>query len=316
MLSESELTVLSHLSMQADEGLVQRELADELDWDPGHTSRVVTRLAESGLIIRKQQQGQYRLALSSAEPTQRFADIAREFPHVDFPDIPAGSTIQLLYYLDTGRTASELTEWTDVSRATVYRRLKQLRKVGIITKHDARFSLTEQFEALAAFARSLVRHLHRQEASEHAAIVRLIWIDVDEYLFSCRTDVAEPLFHQTGPDALGQYGIDLLTREEQYYFRSEDRADLAPEDLVCHLLLIDDGARYRSYCLLLIATCGIGEETLTRTADRYDRDAEIDLREIIRELCAYLDSNGSVSGERLPEWEMFKSTAADYDISV
>ncbi|PSP34607.1 hypothetical protein BRC64_00050 [Halobacteriales archaeon QH_10_67_22] len=169
---------------------------------------------------------------------------------------------------------------------------------------------------MAAFARSFVRHLHRQEASEHAASVRLIWIDVDEYLFSCRTDVAEPLFHQTGLDALGQYGIDLLTREEQYYFRSEDRADLAPEDLVCHLLLIDDGARYRSYCLLLIAACGIGEETLTRTAERYDRDAEIDLKGLIRELCAYLDSNGSVSGERLPEWETFKSTAANYDISV
>jgi predicted transcriptional regulator len=316
VLSESELTVLSHLSTDAGEDLIQRELADELGWDPGHTSRVVSNLADSELVIREQQNGRYRVSLSNAEPTERFADLTREFPHVAFPDLLAGPTIQLLYYLNAERTAAELTEWTAVSRATVYRRLKQLRNVGIVTKHDARFSLTEQFEALAAFARSLVRHLHRQEASEHAASVRLIWIDVDEYLFSCRPDVAEPLFHQTGPDALGQYGIDLLTREEQYYFRSEDRADLAPEDLVCHLLLIDNGARYRSYCLLLIAACGIGEETLTRTADRYDRDAEIDLREIIRELCAYLDSNGSVSGERLPEWEMFKSTAADYDISV
>ena len=316
MPSESEFTVLSHLSTDRGEELIQRELADELGWDPGHTSRVVSNLADSELVIREQQNGRYRISLSNAEPTERFADLTREFPHVEFPDLLAGPTIQLLYYLNAGRTAAELTEWTDVSRATVYRRLKQLRKVGIITKHDARFSLTEQFEALAAFARSLVRHLHRQEASEHAASVRLIWIDVDEYLFSCRTDVAEPLFHQTAPDALGQYGIDLLTREEQYYFRSEDRADLAPEDLVCHLLLIDDGARYRSYCLLLIAACGIGEETLTRTAERYDRDAEIDLKGLIREFCAYLDSNGSVSGERLPEWETFKSTAADYDVSV
>jgi predicted transcriptional regulator len=316
VLSESELTVLSHLSTDAGEDLIQRELADELGWDPGHTSRVVSNLADSELVIKEQQNGRYRVSLSNAEPTERFADLTREFPHVAFPDLLAGPTIQLLYYLNAERTAAELTEWTAVSRATVYRRLKQLRNVGIVTKHDARFSLTEQFEALAAFARSLVRHLHRQEASEHAASVRLIWIDVDEYLFSCRPDVAEPLFHQTGPDALGQYGIDLLTREEQYYFRSEDRADLAPEDLVCHLLLIDDGARYRSYCLLLIAACGIGEETLTRTAERYDRDAEIDLKGLIRELCAYLDSNGSVSGERLPEWETFKSMAADYDISV
>lgn len=316
MLSESEFAVLSHLSTQADESLVQRELADELGWDPGHTSRVVTRLAETGLIIREQQQGKYRLALSNAEPAQRFADIAREFPHVDFPDILAGSTIQILYYLDTGRTASELTEWTDVSRATVYRRLKRLRNVGIVTKRDARFALTEQFEELAAFARSLVHHVHRQEASDHATGVRLIWTDVDEYLFSCRTDVTASLFQQTGPGALDQYGIELLTREEQYYFRSEERTELTPDDLVCHLLLIDDGARYRSYCLLLIAACEIDADTLTRTAKRYGREAEIDLSKIVQELCAYLDSDGAVSGEKLPEWDTFKSTAADYDIFV
>lgn len=316
MLSESEFTVLSHLSTRADESLVQRELADELDWDPGHTSRVVTRLAESGLIIREQQQGQYRLALSNAEPTQRFADITREFPHVDFPDLLAGSTIQLLYYLDSERTAAELTEWTDVSRATVYRRLKQLRNVGVVTKRDARFTLTSQFKKLAMFVRSLVHHMHRQEASDHAAGVRLIWTDVDEYLFSCRTDPTASLFHQTGPDVLDQYGIELLTREEQYYFRSEERTELTPDDLVCHLLLIDDGARYRSYCLLLIAACEIDTDALTRTAKRYEREAEFDLREIVQELCAYLGSDGGISGEKLPEWNTFKSTAADYNISV
>lgn len=316
MLSESELTVLSYISTHADGSLIQRELADELDWDPGHTSRVVSRLAERELIIREQRNGRYSITLSNAEPTERFADLTREFPHIDFPDLLAGSTIQLLYYLDAARTAAELTEWTEVSRATVYRRLKRLRNVGIVTKRDTGFALTNQFEDLAAFARSLVHHLHRQEASDHAAGVRLIWTDVDEYLFSCRTEVTASLFHLTGPDALEQYGIPLLTREGQYYFRSEDRTELTPADLVCHLLLIDDGARYRSYCLLLISGCDLDADELTRMAERYDRETEIDLSDIVRELCAYLESRGAVSGEKLPEWDTFKSTAADYDVSV
>jgi predicted transcriptional regulator len=316
VLSESELTVLSHLSSQAAEGVIQRELATALDWDPGHTSRIVSTLAENGLVTRDQQNGRYRVAVSNAEPAQRFADLVREFPHVDFPDLLAGSTIQLLYHLDGERTAADLTKWTGVSRATVYRRLKQLRNVGIVTKRDARFALTTQFEDLAAFARSLVPHMHRQEASDHAAGVRRIWTDVDEYLFSCQGDVTASLFNQTGPDALEEFGISLLTREEQYYFRSEHRAQLAPEDIVCQLLLIDDGARYRSYCLLLIAACEIDAETLTRTAERYDREAEIDLRGIVTELRAYLNADGAVSSETLPEWDTFKSTAADYDISV
>ena len=316
MLSESELTVLSYLSTAADESLIQRELADELDWDPGHTSRIVSSLVESGLLVRKQQNGRYSVSLSIAEPAERFADIAREFPHVDFPEILAGSTLQLLYHLNGERTAAELTEWTDVSRATVYRRLKRLQNVGIITKRDSRFALTSQFKGLAAFARSLVHHMHRQEARNYANSIRLIWTDVDEYLFSCRSDVMASFFHQTGPAALNEYGVALLTREEQYYFRSEDRTDLTPEDLVCHLLLIDDGARYRSYCLLLMAACEINADELTQTADRYEREAELNLSKIVQALSEYLESNGAVSMEKLPEWDTFKSTAADYDISV
>lgn len=316
MFSESELTVLSYLSTATDECLIQRELADELEWDPGHTSRVVSRLVENGLLSRERRNGRYRVSLSNAEPTERFADLVREFPHVGFPDLLAGSTIQLLYYLNSERTAAELTEWTGVSRATIYRRLKQLRNVGIVTKRDTRFTLTSQFEGLAAFARSLVHHMHRQEANDYATGVRLIWTDVDEYLFSCRTDVTASRFHQTGPEALTQYGISLLTREEQYYFRSEEQPGLQPDDIVCHLLLIDDGARYRSYCLLLIAACEIDADVLMQTAERYDREAEIDLSEIVQELCMYLESDGAVSGEQLPDWDTFKSTAADYNISV
>ena len=316
MLSEPELTVLSYLSTKGADGVVQRELADALEWDPSHTSRVVSNLAELGLVTREQQHGRYRVSLSNAEPAERFADLAREFPHVDFAGLIAGSTIQLLYHLDTERTAAELTDWTDVSRATVYRRLKQLRNVGIVTKRDSRFVLTSQFQGLAAFAQSLVRHMHRQEARDHATGVRLIWMDVDEYLFSCRTDVTASLFHRTGPGALEQYGIPLLTREEQYYFRSEDRTELTPEDLVCHLLLIDDGARYRSYCLLLITACEIDAEALTETAGRYDRESDLNLTETVQALCTYLESSGDVAGEKLPEWDTFKSNAADYDISV
>jgi len=221
-----------------------------------------------------------------------------------------------MFYLNAARTAAELTQWTDVSRATVYRRLNRLQNVGIVTKRDTQFALTEQFEELAAFARSLVRHLHQQEADEHTAGIRLIWADVDEYLFSCQTEPSAALFYQTGPDALEQYGIPLLTQESQYYFGSEEQSEIAPEDLVCHMLLIDDGARYRSYCLLLIVGCELETETLTRTAERYDREAQIDLSDIVQQLCTYLDSKGEESGAKLPEWDTFKSTAADYDISV
>jgi len=308
--------VLSHLSADVEDYLIQRALADALGWDPGHTSRIVSKLAERGLVRREQQHGRYEVALSNAEPSIRFADLVREFPHVDFSALLSGSTIKLLFHLDEERTAAALAERAGVSRATVYRRLNQLQNVGMVTKRDARFAVTSQFEEVVAFALSLVSHLHRQEAAEHTSGVRLIWTDVDEYLIRCQTSISLASFHETGPKALDQYGIPLLTRDEHYYFRSQDRSSLTPADLVCQLLLIDDGARYRSYCLLLITAQEIDGETLTQTAERYDRVADIDLQNITQELCTYLESNGAESSEKLPDWNEFKSTAADYDISV
>jgi len=129
----------------------------------------VSSLAESELVLRERQNGRYSVFLSNAEPIERFTDLAREFSHVGSSGLPAGSTIQFLYYLDTERTAAELTEWTGVSRATVYRHPNQLQNVGIVSKRDNYFLLTEQFPDLATFARSLVGHLHRREAGEHTA---------------------------------------------------------------------------------------------------------------------------------------------------
>ncbi|WP_449267301.1 hypothetical protein [Halalkalirubrum salinum] len=63
-----------------------------------------------------------------------------------------------------------------------------------------------------------------------------------------------------------------LTQESQYYLRSKKQVEIASEDIVCHLLLINDGGRYRSYCLLLIIDCELEPDTLTRTAGRYDRE--------------------------------------------
>ena len=78
----------------------------------------------------------------------------------------------------------------------------------------------------------------------------------------------------------------------------------------------DDGARYRSYCLLLNAGGELDADALARAANRYDREAARDLGDIVQELCAYLKSKSAVSGEKLPELDTFKSTAAEYDIAV
>ena len=71
-------------------------------------------------------------------------------------------------------------------------------------------------------------------------------------------------------------------------------------------LLIDDGSRYRKYCLLLLSH--VDEEDLREQAVKYG------LEDVIDALLQYLETHGEVDDDRLPEWDEFEELAADYKI--
>lgn len=316
MLSKSDLSVLSEFDDDGGSTPSQKELAERLNWSTGHTSRVISGLVERGYVRLQSQGKSKRVAPADVQPAERYREFVSEYPHVDFPDLIDGAGIRLLYYLDEPRTATELTERCGVSRATVYRRLETLQNVGIVGKDHSRYELTNDFEALSEFARTVVHHEHRQEATAITAEVQLIWESLDEYLLSCRTEVSKDGFHRTGPAAFETYDIPLLTRDRIHYVRSEQRAGITPADLVCHTLLIDDGTRYRTYCLLLIVSEDLDKSEVTERARHYERDATRQLSSIVAALYEYLEHEGEIDEEPFPRWEDFKSTAADYGISV
>ncbi len=316
MLSHSDIRTLSELAYLEQERVSIRALADRLDWSGDHTARIVSDLESRGYVTAERVGGQKQVALAFVRPVEEFVDLAREFAHVDFADLIAGSALRILYYLETDRTATELAELTGLSRSTVYRRLDRLQNVGIVYKDHSRYALTPDFTGLAGFARAVATHEHRMEVRAHGVEPRLVWESLDEYLFECRTDLSAEAFHETGPAVFERYGVALLTRDRNYYIRSERIEEVTPAELVCHTLLIDDDTRYRSYCLLLIAKHDLDEESLQDVAAHYDREAEQDLRRTVEQLCAYLRSSGEVAAPALPAWTEFKSLAAEYGIEV
>nr|WP_318571276.1 helix-turn-helix domain-containing protein [Salinigranum marinum] len=256
------------------------------------------------------------VTLSEIEPVEQLEALITEYGHVDFAELVAGSGLQLLYYLDRRRTATELTELSDLSRATVYRRLNDLQAVGVIGKSKSHYLLNEPFSSLSSIARGLAHHEHRREAERYADGVNILWETHEEYLIACDSEISDDGFHLTGPSLFAEYGIPLLTRSRQHYFRSDRITAVSPAELVCHTLLIDDGSRYRTYSLLLIQKEAIEQAPLKECAEYYDPEADIDLLAIVDKLVEYLDSKGAVTSDRLPAWEEFKSTATDYEINV
>lgn len=316
MLSSSEIELLSNISEIGNHELFLHDVAERLDWSDTYVSRVISGLENRDYLQAARDGRKKSISINEVRPVEQLANLANEYPHIDFAGLLGGSALAFLYYLDTSRTASELADLSRKNRKTVYRRMKALQNVGIVRKNHSKFQLTTEFKSLSDLARSVAHHEHRQEALTRTNNVTIIWETLYDYLFACGSEVTAEGFHPTGPAVFKKFGIPLLTRDRLHYLRSDEISGIIAPDLVCHTLLIDDGARYRSYCLLLIAGQDIDQESLSERAEYYDSEAEINLVELIESLVSYLETEGEDADGMLPAWEDFKATATDYDIAV
>lgn len=313
MVDKSHFRLLSHLIEGGESEVSISTLADQLDWGPSHASRIVAELEDYGYVQTKQSGRRKLVSLTDIEPIEQLEGLLTEYSHMDLPGLIAGSGLQLLYYLGQGRTATELAERSGVSQATVYRRLDDLQRVGVVGKSKSRYRLNDPFTVLVSIARGLFHQKHRREAVQHANGLNFLWETHNEYLFACDSDVSADGFHLTGPALFGEFGVPLLTRDRRHYFRTDRLSEITPAELVCHTLLIDDGSRYRTYCLLLIQKQELDQTALRERAEHYTHEATIDLRAIIDGLIEYLETEGKTTAEQLPKWEDFKQTAREYE---
>ena len=316
MVEKSHFRLLSHLVVKGGSEVGISTLADQLGWSAGHTSRIVSELEAYGYVQTKQSGRQKLVSPTDIEPIEQLEGLLTEYSHMDLPDLIAGAGLLVLYYLDQGRTATELAELSGVSQATIYRRLDDFQRVGVVGKSKSQYRLNDPFAVLAPIARGLFHQKHRREAERHASGLNFLWETHDEFLFACDSDVTADGFYLTGPALFEAFDVPLLTRDRRHYFRTDRLSEITPAELVCHTLLIDNGPRYRMYCLLLMQQQNIERTVLRKRAEHYLPEASNDLRAIVDELIEYLETDGTTTTEQLPKWEDFKQTARDYEITV
>jgi hypothetical protein len=124
------------------------------------------------------------------------------------------------------------------------------------------------------------------------------------------TEIDADAFHETGLARFIAFDLQFLLTSHRYYFYSEEPDAVSPAELCCHTLLIDDGSRHRSYCLLLLGHVDVDEEDLRAQAAKYGLEDEIDA--LLRDL----ETQGEVDDDRLPEWDEFQELAADYEVPL
>ncbi len=306
MLRRIELEVLATV----DRGDTISELATKLDHSESYLSRAVADLVEKGLVYTKRDGRRKRVVPTDARAVELYQNLVRQHSHIDFPELLTGKALEVLYYLDQPRTVSEIADRSDNYRNTVNRVLKRFRDRGLVGGDDGRYKFNADFDCLHEFARELVHHLHRQRLESVALKGTILWEDYDEFLSQTETEIDAERFHETGLARFAAFDLQFLLTGHRYYVYSEEHDTVSAAELCCHTLLIDDGSRHRSYCLLLLSHVDVDEENLREQAAKYDLEHEIDA------LLRYLETHGEVDNDRLPEWGEFQELAADYEVQL
>ncbi|MFB6094994.1 MAG: transcriptional regulator TrmB, partial [Halodesulfurarchaeum sp.] len=225
-------------------------------------------------------------------------------------ELLSGKAIEVLYHLGEPRTVAEIAERTGNYRNTVNRELKPLLDRGIVGRDGSQYRINDEFQDVIQFVHALVRHSHRQTMKQVAGRHRLIWTGLHSFLVETSEPVEAERFHETGPRRLQDHGIQILATEKRYYLYDGSGAGFGPEDLLCHLLLIDRSPRFLTYALLLITKEDLDEGAVRSTAERYG------VTDLVDQLFTYLEQEGDGGVTKFPSWQEFQDTAREYGVTV
>ena len=306
MYTEAELRALEVLRGES----TVTGLAEELDRSSSYISELVDRMESKGLVHTTREGKQKRINRSDARAIELFDSFVQRHTHIPFPELLGGATLRILYYLQSPATVTQLVEQADIHRSTVHRSLSPLENRGMIYKSDGKYTLNDGFEELSTLAREFAHLRHRHRVEDHAESFTILWESLDEFLVQTRSEIEEGAFYLTGPEVFQAYDLPLMARQRRYYLYSESIDDVSPAELCCHMLVIDDGTRSQSYCLLLISETEIDRNELLETAQKYE------VAEQVSNLLEYLDTEGESRSGRLPRWEEFRELADEYGVTV
>lgn len=306
MLGTVELEVLAEL----ERGDTVTDLASKLEHSESYVSRAVSDLEERSLVYTERDGRWKHVVPSDARAVVLYRDFVRQHAHVDAAELLTPATIEVLYHFEEPSTVAELAERSDNYRNTVDRILKRLQHRGLVGKDGSRYSFNADFDHLHEFARELVHHVHRRRLDSVAPRGTILWETDDEFLAQTERAIDAANFLETGLPRFAEYGLQFLVTRHRYYFYTEQQDDLSPADVCCHTLLVDDDRRHRSYCLLLLAAVEVDGAGLRTKASKYGLEATVDA------LVEYLETDGDVRGEKLPDWTDFQELADEYGVCL
>jgi hypothetical protein len=125
-------------------------------------------------------------------------------------------------------------------------------------------------------------------------------------------EVFQEGFAKTATSRLPDYGIQLISDFDVYYY-SRTTKGIGLEDVILHTLLVEKGnVRYTTYSLLLLKRelKNIDRDNLMKKAVAYDLSPEVNA------MLEFLKTKGVRTLSGLPTWNEFMTKVKEYEVEV
>ncbi|HIH73335.1 MAG TPA: MarR family transcriptional regulator [Thermococcaceae archaeon] len=266
-LTKGEVKVLTHVKG----GKTLKELSNELGLSKGYLSTILHSLERKGLVVFE---GKKPLIIKPAENKVMiiFRLVQKSFSYLPLDELLSGGNLKVLSALkvETPQPLWLLLLRANVSRATLYRALKELRERLIVGKREEGYFLVERFAPLKTFADEYFYLQNSMKAMEFDPNATLVWSGVEEMILATTTFKGKSVdgFQLTGLARFSDYGIPLISSGIYHYYWPAE--ELSLEDVVVHTLVSLYGARELLYVIVLLKTHPFDKKKLQMLATKFE----------------------------------------------
>ena len=286
------------------------EIEKSLSLKPALVSHNLKKLLKKGLILTIREGNRKYAYFNDTKHALLLRDLLTSFDNIDWQNILTGKTIEILFQ---ALTTSEGNQ-TKFSKATLWRRLKNLKARGIITHDKKGYNINPRFSVLIDFLSEHQKFFAYKLAHTISDNSVILWQEDMEFIVRAPKNAKPPSksFHKTATSIFYEYDLPLFS-ESDIYFYSTTKETIRPEDAVLHTLLIEpNNVRYTTYALLL----------LKKTEQKIDRkyllqEAEkLGLENQINSMLQFLKTHTQTKEQALPTWNEFITKTKDYKVAI
>lgn len=314
--SKQEIKILRQI---ANENHLLSSLRKSLSMRPSLLSHYLKRLLNKNLIESQKKRFPFKkrwetskkyLYFSNSKHALLLRELLSKYDHIEWEDILSGLGIEVLFQILAGHHIT----LESFSAVTFWRYSKDFMARGLVEFDGDDFRINFRFSILADFLTEYQKFIIGDAAKSLSERAVILWQKDLECLIRIPKNlkVARREFQKTATSRLQDFGIQLLS-DFDVYFYSRRRKTIRTEDVILHTLLVErDNIRYVTYSLLLLKNelKRIDKEYLLKEAAWFDLGLQVNA------MFEFLRTKGARGGLTLPTWAEFMTKARDYGVPV